>query len=463
VNVAADLGWSNLKAVVARLARSAYASYDDDRDLSGVMSGDYCPRDPRGADYPSPCWPGFPFSESLSQDMWYSGLTLASSRPRDRISWLAGAGYVSSYYSAHQDGPGTAAQADDGFAGLGIDGYGLTDATRQLELHGMLNARLSEHFEALFGARIERASSDSTWLPTVGLPAPPDSYVASTVVAPRASLTLQPNRSSLVYATLAKGYRMGGSIPLPCNPCRTGDVPQTYEPDSLWNIELGTRSTSLDGRLQVDLSLFHMVWHDIQTQVYDNLELWSYLNAGRAVSDGFDLGAHIAPTERLTLTLLAAYANARYTSTEYVTTQVLGRKLVMQAGDALGAVPEVSPPWAVTAIGEYLFRPYQGVEVTLRAQDAFTSRNSGPFTSDHPDAIVYAPGRRADPSVNRLDLSARAGNDRFDVSVFINNVLDSQPTLQYRNRIDTDRLFYATTLRPRTVGVTASWRFGLRR
>jgi outer membrane receptor protein involved in Fe transport len=203
-----------------------------------------------------------------------------------------------------------------------------------------------------------------------------------------------------------------------------------------------------------------MLWRDIQAQALNSIGVLGYLNAGRAASDGFDLGARITPTEHLNLTLMAAYANARYTSTEYATTQFIGQKLIAQAGDALGAVPEVSPPWTVTAIGEYMFRLRHDLQVTFRAQDAFASRNPGPFTSAHQDAIVYAPERRADPAINRLDLSARAGDPHFEVSVFLNNVLNSQPTLQFRNRLPTDSLFYATTLRPRTVGLTASWRFG---
>lgn len=139
------------------------------------------------------------------------------------------------------------------------------------------------------------------------------------------------------------------------------------------------------------------------------------------------------------------------------------QELIAQSGDALGAVPEVSPPWTVTTIGEYMFRLRPGLELTFRAQDAFASRNPGPFRSDHRYAITYAPGRRADPSVNRLDLSARVSDDHFDVSVFVNNALNSKPTWQLRNRFTYDKLFYATTLRPRTVGLTATWRFGQRR
>jgi iron complex outermembrane recepter protein len=473
LDVWANLGWSILKFDAARLSRNADALYDDDRDLHAVTPVDVnawkvCPPDPRGLEYPAPCFPGLPFLESLSNLMWYGGLTLASSGLQDGVTWLAGAGYGWSRYNGIQDQLATTAIANQGNTPIGVsDGGLLTEAallntTRQFELHGMVNTHLARRFEASFGVRIERESFDLAWH---DVPYPyPHSRGDSTVAAPRLSLTFQPEYRTLAYVTLANGYRMGGPNPnTACNTC-TATLPVAYKPDSVWNFEVGSRSTSLNGQLQLDISLFHMVWRNIQAQALDNQGNFSHLNAGRAASDGFDFGTHITPTEHLSLTLMAAYANARYTTTDYAT--VPGFQpgfLIAQSGDALGAVPEVPPPWTVTTIGEYVFRLHRGLAVTLRAQDGFASRNPGPFTSDHRDAIVYAPERRADPSINRLDLSARAGDDNFEVSVFVNNVLNSQPILQFRNRIPTDTLFYGTTLRPRTVGLTATWRFGSRR
>src|SRR5215472_4697169 len=114
----------------------------------------------------------------------------------------------------------------------------------------------------------------------------PHSYGHSTVIAPRFSLTFQPNYRNLTYVTVAKGYRMGGPNPYTSLCCdRAPAVPATYGPDSVWNFEVGSRSTLRDGRLQIDISLFHMVWYDIQAPAVDNQANSAYLNAGRAASD----------------------------------------------------------------------------------------------------------------------------------------------------------------------------------
>ena len=97
--------------------------------------------------------------------------------------------------------------------------------------------------------------------------------------------------------------------------------------------------------------------------------------------------------------------------------------------------------------------------VTLSAQDTYNSRNPGPFSSDNPLAVTYAPARQANPSTNLLNLRGTAAWSSFELSLFVNNALDSQPTLQVRNHISTSSLLYATTFRPRTIGVAGKWRF----
>ncbi len=108
---------------------------------------------------------------------------------------------------------------------------------------------------------------------------------------------------------------------------------------------------------------------------------------------------------------------------------------------------------------DYRFSPSGEVTVDMHAQDCFHSRNPGPFTTENPSAVVYAPTRRPNPSSNQLELRATASWPTFDVAVFVNNVLNAQPTLQCRNYVPSDTLFHATTLRPRTVGLTVNWRF----
>lgn len=149
---------------------------------------------------------------------------------------------------------------------------------------------------------------------------------------------------------------------------------------------------------------------------------------------------------------------AAYTDAHYDETVTLNNLVVVARGDAIGALPLVTPPLSVTTSAAYEMA-IAGARVTLSAQDAFHSRNPGPFASDNPMAVTYAPTRRANPSTNLLNLRATAVWSDFELSLFVNNALDSQPTLQVRNHVSTDSLLYATSFRPRTIGVAGRWQF----
>ena len=92
----------------------------------------------------------------------------------------------------------------------------------------------------------------------------------------------------------------------------------------------------------------------------------------------------------------------------------------------------------------------------LRAEDMFRSRNPGPFQSDDPESLNYNPGV-PDPSTNLLNLRAAFQHPSYEVALFLNNALDSRPVLLQNFFAPAGAA--ATTLRPRTVGLSASWRY----
>jgi hypothetical protein len=96
----------------------------------------------------------------------------------------------------------------------------------------------------------------------------------------------------------------------------------------------------------------------------------------------------------------------------------------------------------------------------VRVEDIFHSRNPGPFYTSDPASPFYAPGLVADPAANLLNLRADVERGQLDVALYLNNVLDFQPTLLKRNKgNDLTTLYYATTFRPRTLGLAGTRRF----
>jgi len=441
LRIVGELGSARLVAESGFLDRWAYAFADTTNYASNSQPN------PLGSPATAN---GVPLS--LEQRVVSQLLRLESTDPAARIHWLAGAAYLHAHYLEVQDLV-TEALGEGG----GIDGRLNSDlSTVQVAAFAQTDVKLPRGFVATAGVRTEWLSYNSYSLVLArsqepGFAVPFNAQDSTTEVAPHLALSYQWDDRHLYYLSAAKGYRMGGAnLPLGSE-CGT-PTPPTYAPDVVWSYELGAKTSTSSGRLQTDMSVFRAVWRNMQLQIpYENCGFGYTSNAGAAASDGFDLGLDAALTSHLDLRVLAAYADARYTQTVYSDGHP-----VVSSGDAIGAVPLVSSPFSASTIATYTLALKDSI-VTLRAQDVFHSRNHGPFNTNNPDGVVYAPERQADPPTNQLDLSVGVARRTLDLSAFLLNAFNAQPTLQLRNRAPSDTLLCANTLRPRTVGVSLNW------
>jgi len=451
LKIVGELGPARLVAEGAFLNRWAYAFADTTNN--GITSGP-CAVVPAGQLCLGSLARANGVPLSLEQRVLSQLIRVESTDPAARVRWLVGAQYLHAHYDGVQDLV-TEALSEGG----GVNGRLYPNlSTLQVAAFGQVDVRLPKGFTATAGLRTERMSYDSFSLilarsdPAVFSQLSYSAHDETNEVAPHLALNYQPDARHLYYVSAAKGYRMGGAnLPLGLE-CGISTA-ATYAPDSVWSYELGAKTSTASGRLQSDVSVFHAVWRNMQLQVpYQNCGFGYTSNAGAAASDGFDLGIDLALTSHLDLRVLAAYADARYTQT----VSFDGHPLV-SSGDALGAVPLVPSPFTASAIGTYTTAINDSI-VSLRAQDVFRSRNHGPFNTDNPDGVVYDPARQADPPTHQLDLSIGVSRRALEVTTFLLNTFNAQPTLQLRNRGAGDALLYANTLRPRTVGVGVNWR-----
>ncbi len=139
-----------------------------------------------------------------------------------------------------------------------------------------------------------------------------------TPFTPMANLTWQINDDYMVYATAAKGYRIGGANPLfPVSACSEITVePESYDSDSVWSYEAGTKDKFFGGRLQASGSIYYLKWNNIQqTVALPSCGFRYTTNQGGAVSKGFDLEGEWLPIDNLDIDFSLGYTDAHYTST----------------------------------------------------------------------------------------------------------------------------------------------------
>jgi outer membrane receptor protein involved in Fe transport len=278
-----------------------------------------------------------------------------------------------------------------------------------------------------------------------------------TPVTPKVGLSYRPDPHSLYYVSAAKGFRAGGlNQPVPVLTCSqdlnalglTG-TPLTYKSDSVWSYEAGAKVQALGGKAQINSSVFYIDWRNPQQQNRLRCGQNFIVNAGAAVSQGFDIQGQ-ARFGRLTLSLAAAYTDAHYTKT-YAIPGSGGAPIVMvNKGDRLGA-----PDWQTDLSLNYDFVIAGPVGGYVRADYQY----SGPFQrGPGPGASVYDPAVvRGDPAhfvTLRLGM-VRAG---VDINLFANNLTNAQPRL-YEAHTLASPLVTASTYRPREIGLQVSFRY----
>jgi iron complex outermembrane receptor protein len=410
---------------------------------------------PMGPEYPLDYSDAVPTEHNLSETTYSEEVRLSSVATNSRLTWLAGAFYS---YDRHLETDNTVAH--DPTVGAIVNGNNSVGGSEtELAAFGQVALRFAQHYTATAGLRVAQYKHDGNFEAggplNAGVPTPFVAASQDTGIAPRFGLDYRPDEEQLFYASIAEGYRPGGlNAPL-SSAC---GVPEAgpYRPDSLWSFELGGKNRLLSGRLQLNTSLFYAGWRNTQFSLITPTpqECTYTANVAGAMSRGFELEAQALMTEYLKTDLSIAYEDARYTQTVRV-----GSLLIVASGDVIGTLPLVPSPWDLRASIDYARPLGAGVTGYARADDEIHSHNPGPFYSQHPDDAFYAPGRVANPATNLLNARAGLKWSRVDVGVYINNLLDSQPTLSIRNNSRADTLFYATTFRPRTIGLSGSVQF----
>jgi iron complex outermembrane receptor protein len=452
VKIEANLGFADLTSVSSYYHRDASTLFDN-TNLLGALLGGY--GNPLGPSYPTDHSQAAPGYINLKQSFISQELRLASSDAHAPITWVAGV-----FYSrVRQEDNET---VDSPFFGppnpvLYTD-QDILDT--QVAAFGQVDYRLTERLKLTAGLRVADVKYDAVQFVSgalnTGVPPVASGESRETPVTPKIGASFQYDDNNLFYVSIAKGYRVGGvNTPL-ANYCNvTTPAPKTYNSDSVWSYEIGAKDSLLDGHLLIDTSVFHIVWKNIQQPVLiPSCGFEYFANLGSATSNGFDLALSALIGDHFKPALSVGYTNAHYTKTILINGVV-----TVDKGDTIGTIPQVPSPWNVTASAEYVLNPLADWRVTLRLEDVFHSKNTGPFASYDPAAISYAPAISPNPSTNVLNFRLSAEYRHFEVEAFVNNLLNSTPLLNRGQDTPASALFYRTTLRPRTIGVGAYWHF----
>ena len=444
--IAGPLRSTQLYAVTSYYHR--HVSEDSDDTNNGVDWGS-----PLGPEYPTTNADTLLSNGYLYQTTWSQEIRLTSGSPESRSSWIVGGLYQHTQYTDLQRlYPHTNA------AGVQVGDF-------QSDYHGTktsvaayseVRIRMGDRVALNVGLRAEHANYDAAMVgAALSDPNPQVTHAAGqeSPLSPKLVMEYHPSMHDLYYAGVTSGYRSGG-VNSPLYWFCQDIVPSSFKPDEVWNFEVGAKNTLLDGRMQLDTSLFHMRWDQMQNSVALSCGAEYIANLGGAVSNGFDLGLQALAGSRTRINLAVGYAHSYYADTV-----AANGALRVRRGDAVGSLPLVPSPLDVTASIAYDLPMNRGYTLTARAEDVFHSHNPGPFYSQDPASRSYDPAKRSNPATNVLNFRVTAQRANLDLAIAIENALNTQPTLLLRNAFAGSSYFYATTLRPRTVSLEVDRRF----
>ncbi|WP_446831268.1 TonB-dependent receptor [Candidatus Foliamicus sp.] len=245
--------------------------------------------------------------------------------------------------------------------------------TDHWSVYGILEYDFSDKLTGAVEARYSDESTDSQWvvggngmigaafagpLPVNNNPiAQRDSE--HSFFTPRFALQYQVSEDVLAYGSISKGVKPGGVSTI-ASPSPTHAL---FEPEELWNYEVGFKSALADGRVTLNAAAFFMDYEGKQTTSLEPSDTAAtgfdlvVGNAGAAEIRGFEVEAAIGVTDNLVLRGGYTWLESEYTDFVTVTNSALSIGLVNnctlqqlpsglflcsvdQTGDEMERVPE---------------------------------------------------------------------------------------------------------------------------
>jgi len=263
--------------------------------------------------------------------------------------------------------------------------------------------------------------------------------------SPRVNLTWKPTDDILTYVTYSEGVRIGGTNGGASQnraAAATIGAPETFDSDTLKNIEAGIKSTWADGRVIANLSAFTMDWEDYQIRVILPIAGASTVNAGNASIDGVEGQFAFKPLDGLELSTAFTYLNARIDDDIVLP----GGSSAGSSGDKLPAVPE----WAVAAGISYTRDlPWAGLEGSARFDVSHVGESVNATTASISQfgAGVSLPAVQEAYQIGDLSFGVSSEDNDWELSLSINNLWDERAVTYIQPRFSDDRVL---TVRPRT-------------
>jgi len=272
--------------------------------------------------------------------------------------------------------------------------------------------------------------------------------VDSQEVTGKVSVDWKFSESSLVYASLARGYKSGGINQVAIvSAGRDAD----YDPEFVDTFEVGLKSRLLDDRVQLNVSAYTNDYTDLQFQVFQNSGPAAG-NAGEATVNGLEVELQALLSENWAIDASAGFMDSEYENLVFDTN---GDGIDEDySGNELTRSPELTYSLGVTGSWDL----DNGSNLRLRLEGSYT------------DEIYYAFLNREDDKADdytnlNLRLFWTSPSEKFSAELFATNLSDEEQEgnilrgIGFMDCAGCGGQEFVTYNAPRQVGLTLGYKF----
>jgi len=256
----------------------------------------------------------------------------------------------------------------------------------RLAIYAEISRAIAQRWRLTVGARFEQHKSDYDSV-EVNI-RPEDDLFGGRVLLERDF-----DDGALVYAGVTQGYKSGGFNIGGSLEGNLADL-REYDPETLWNVELGYKTRTYDERLSLRAAVFRMQRRDIQISTSTErpipnspaVEFIVYTgNAAEGFNQGLELEAELAVSERLSL-----FANVGWLDSEY-------EDYIDSSGrDLDGREQAHAPSYQFFAGAEYAFNERLSARVEVEGKDEYFFSDSHSAKSQSYELINASIAYRAE-------------------------------------------------------------------
>ncbi|WP_409668913.1 TonB-dependent receptor domain-containing protein [Blastomonas sp.] len=272
-------------------------------------------------------------------------------------------------------------------------------------------------------------------------PKPGDTYESWN---PRVSVAWHPTSDSILYASAAKGFRAGQlqpTISLALARPLGIDLPAALAQDSIWSYEIGGKAELFDRMLTLEGALYYSDWKDVAVRIpIGDTGFNGLVNSKGTTTTGAELSVVLRPLTGLTLVASGSYVDATYAGA------------VPGTGIVDGAVVDDVAKFTANASIDFRAALASGLDGFARIG----------WQHATPRRFVAFPGYLPGDTIDRVDARIGVDIDQLSIALFADNLTDDRGAASYQNVIEVEagRDTFSARLRPRTIGIELSFRYG---